>query len=113
MARCPSDRGVRQSAGVPPKPEHKAEPGKQDVTRLLQALGDGNQDAASELLPLVYGELRKPAKARMAKEAPGQTLQPTALVHEAYMRLVGEADVPRWNGRGHLDRKSTRLNSSH
>ena len=57
--------------------------------------------SAEELLPLLYDELRSLARARLAREAPGQTLQPTALVHEAYLRLVGESD-PGWNGRGHF-----------
>src|SRR5262249_19879191 len=58
--------------------------------------------AAAELLPLVYDELRKLAAARMAEERPGQTLQATALVHEAYVRLVGPTDAPKWHGRGHF-----------
>ncbi len=73
----------------------------QDITLLLQAAGKGDRHAAEELLPLVYGELRKLAGARMAQESPGQTLQPTALVHEAYLRLVGRED-PGWDGRGHF-----------
>jgi RNA polymerase sigma factor (TIGR02999 family) len=73
-----------------------------DVTRLLDAAAAGDRQAAAELLPLVYDELRKLAAARMAAEAPGNTLQPTALVHEAYLRLVGPADVNRWDGRGHF-----------
>jgi hypothetical protein len=60
-----------------------------NVTRLLDAAATGNSKAATELLPLVYNELRRLAAAQMAKERPGQTLQPTALVHEAYLRLVG------------------------
>src|SRR5581483_11917116 len=72
-----------------------------DVTRLLDAAAAGDPAAAAELLPLVYDELRKLAAARLAAERPGQTLQPTALVHEAYLRLVG--GEPRdWNGRGHF-----------
>src|SRR5215475_5913253 len=71
-----------------------------DVTRLLDAAAAGDPRAAAELLPLVYDELRELAAARMAAEAPGHTLQPTALVHEAYVRLVGQ---PRdWDGRGHF-----------
>ena len=73
-----------------------------DVTRLLDAAAAGDPKAASELLSLVYDELRKLAAARMAEERPGQTLQATALVHEAYVRLVGPADAPKWNGRGHF-----------
>jgi RNA polymerase sigma factor (TIGR02999 family) len=73
-----------------------------DVTRLLDAAAAGDAKAASELLPLVYDELRKLAAARMAAERPGQTLQATALVHEAYVRLVGPTDAPKWHGRGHF-----------
>src|SRR5437868_2462125 len=73
-----------------------------DVTRLLDAAAAGDRQAAADLLPLVYDELRKLAAARMAAESPGQTLQPTALVHEAYLRLVGPADARMWDGRGHF-----------
>jgi RNA polymerase sigma factor (TIGR02999 family) len=73
-----------------------------DLTRILAAAEAGDPRAAAELLPLVYEELRKLAAARLVEERPGQTLQPTALVHEAYLRLVG-GDRPRdWNGRGHF-----------
>jgi RNA polymerase sigma factor (TIGR02999 family) len=72
-----------------------------DITRLLDDLGAGKAQAAEQLLPLVYAELRKLAAAQMARLRPGQTLQPTALVHEAYLKLVGDAD-PGWNGRGHF-----------
>jgi RNA polymerase sigma factor (TIGR02999 family) len=72
-----------------------------DVTRILAAIGEGNGRAGEELLPLVYDELRKLAGQRMAREQPGQTLQPTALVHEAYLRLVGSGQV-EWNSRGHF-----------
>jgi hypothetical protein len=68
-----------------------------DATRLLDAAAAGDRRAAADLLPLVYDELRKFAAARMAAESPGQTLQPTALVHEAYLRLVGDQ---RSDGRG-------------
>src|SRR5262245_34693926 len=71
------------------------------VTRLMTAAGRGDSGAARELLPLVYDELRKLAKARLARERANVTLQPTALVHEAYLRLVGGADVA-WDGRGHF-----------
>src|SRR3982750_462905 len=64
--------------------------GMTDVTRLLDAAAAGDPNAAAGLLPLVYDELRRLASARLAREAPGQTLQPTALVHEAYLRLVGD-----------------------
>ncbi len=72
-----------------------------DVTNILDRAQQGDAKAAGELLPLVYDELRKLAAARMAQEAPGQTLQPTALVHEAWLRLVGEAN-PKFDGRGHF-----------
>ena len=73
-----------------------------DVTQILNAAEAGDPKAAAELLPLIYDELRKLAAARLAEEKPGQTLQPTALVHEAYVRLVG-GDRPRdWDGRGHF-----------
>jgi RNA polymerase sigma factor (TIGR02999 family) len=73
-----------------------------DVTRLLDCAAAGDQHAAAELLPLVYDELRKLAAVRMAAETPDQTLQPTALVHEAYLRLIGPADNSRWENRGHF-----------
>jgi RNA polymerase sigma factor (TIGR02999 family) len=73
-----------------------------DVTRLLDAAAGGDPHAAVDLLPLVYDELRKLAAARMAAEAPGHTLDATALVHEAYLRLVGGAQPQDWNGRGHF-----------
>ena len=73
-----------------------------DVTRLLDAAAAGDRKAAADLLPLVYDELRQLAAARMAAELPDQTLQPTALVHEAYLRLIGSADELRWENRGHF-----------
>jgi RNA polymerase sigma factor (TIGR02999 family) len=73
-----------------------------EVTRILSAVEQNDPRAAGQLLPLVYDELRKLAAARMADEAPGQTLQPTALVHEAYLRLVGEEAGQPWNNRGHF-----------
>ena len=73
-----------------------------DVSRLLEAATAGDRHAAAALLPLVYDELRKLAAARMADEAADQTLQPTALVHEAYLRLIGPADDIRWDNRGHF-----------
>jgi RNA polymerase sigma factor (TIGR02999 family) len=76
-------------------------PSPKDVTQVLQAIEAGDPQAAAELLPLVYGELRKLAAARMARLRPGQTLQPTALVHEAFLALVGKKD-PGWKGRGHF-----------
>ena len=73
-----------------------------DVTRLVEAAAGGDRAAAADLLPLVYDELRKLAAARLADEAPGQTLQPTALVHEAYLRLVDADQADKWNSRGHF-----------
>jgi RNA polymerase sigma factor (TIGR02999 family) len=73
-----------------------------DVSQILDAIAQGEPGAADQLLPLVYAELRRLAAAQLAREAPGNTLQPTALVHEAYLRLVGPADEPRWNSRGHF-----------
>src|SRR5271168_5011608 len=73
-----------------------------NVTQILSDLAQGHTHAAEHLLPLVYEELRKLAAARMAEEAPGNTLNATALVHEAYLRLVGSADAARWDNRGHF-----------
>lgn len=72
-----------------------------DVTRILHDVKQGDRQAAEKLLPLVYEELRALARTRLRQEAPGQTLQPTALVHEAYLRLVGDED-PGWDSRGHF-----------
>jgi len=76
--------------------------GMADVTRLLDAAAAGDPAAAAELLPLVYDELRKLATARMAAEPVGHSLPPTALVHEAYLRLVGPGDAACWDNRGHF-----------
>jgi RNA polymerase sigma factor (TIGR02999 family) len=73
-----------------------------EVTRILDAIGQGDSRAAAQLLPLVYDELRRLAAERMAREKPGQTLQPTALVHEAYLRLVGQGEERHWDSRGHF-----------
>ena len=73
-----------------------------DVTRILSAIEEGDPSAAEQLLPLVYDELRKLAAERMAQEKPGQTLQATALVHEAYLRLVDVERAQPWNSRGHF-----------
>src|SRR4051812_40461878 len=73
-----------------------------DMTYLLDAAAAGDPHAAADLLPLVYDELRTLAAARMAAEKPGHTLQATALVHEAFVRLVGPSDPQSWNGRGHF-----------
>lgn len=72
------------------------------LTQILSAMEQGDPDAAQLLLPVVYDELRKLAAQRLAQENPGQTLQATALVHEAYLRLVDANDQPSWNGRGHF-----------
>src|SRR5437868_9886542 len=106
-----------------------------EVTHILSAIEQGDPHAANQLLPLVYGELRQLAAQKLAQEKPGQTLQATALVHEAYIRLVDTDKLLHWDSRGHFfaaaaeamrrilidnvrrkqaeDRKSTRLNSSH
>jgi RNA polymerase sigma factor (TIGR02999 family) len=73
-----------------------------DVTRILSAIEQGDPQAAEQLLPLVYDELRKLAAQRLAQEKPGQTLQATALVHEAYLRLVDTEQAQHWNSRGHF-----------
>jgi RNA polymerase sigma factor (TIGR02999 family) len=73
-----------------------------DVTLMLEAIAGGNEQAAQELLPIVYDELRRLAAARMAEEKEGLTLQPTALVHEAYLRLTGGDGETKWSGRGHF-----------
>ena len=73
-----------------------------DVTRILSAIEQGDPSATEQLLPLVYEELRKLAAQKMAQEAPGQTLQATALVHEAYIRLVDVEKAQHWNSRGHF-----------
>jgi RNA polymerase sigma factor (TIGR02999 family) len=78
-----------------------AEGAPDPITHLLNAVSDGDGDAAAELLPLIYGELHRIAQARMAALRPGTTLQPTALIHEAYLRLVGD-DKPGWNSRRHF-----------
>ena len=73
-----------------------------DVTRILSAIEQGDPHAAEQLLPLVYDELRELAAQRMSQEKPGQTLQATALVHEAYVRLVGAEPEQQWSSRGHF-----------
>jgi RNA polymerase sigma factor (TIGR02999 family) len=73
-----------------------------EVTRILSAVEQGDPHAVEQLLPIVYDELRKLAAQRLAQEKPGQTLQATALVHEAYLRLVGNGEQPHWNNRGHF-----------
>src|SRR3974377_33417 len=73
-----------------------------EVTQILGAIAKGDPDAASQLLPLVYDELRKLAALKLARETPGQTLEPPPLVHEAYLRLVGTDEAQHWNSRGHF-----------
>ena len=73
-----------------------------DLTELLNAVASGDPHASEQLLPLVYSDLRRLAARRLAREAPGQTLDPTALVHEAYLRLVRADQAPTWEGRGHF-----------
>src|SRR2546428_13412693 len=73
-----------------------------EVTRILSAIEQGDSHAAEQLLPLVYDELRKLAAQKMAQEVPGQTLEATALVHEAYLRLVDTDKAQRWSSRGHF-----------
>src|SRR5258708_19557079 len=73
-----------------------------DVTRILSQIEQGDPQAAEKLLPLVYDELRKLAAVKLAQEKPGQTLNATGLVHEAYVRLVDADQTPQWNSRGHF-----------
>jgi RNA polymerase sigma factor (TIGR02999 family) len=73
-----------------------------EVTRILSEIEQGDPQATEQLLPLVYDELRKLAAQKLTQEKPGQTLQATALVHEAYVRLVDTDEVPHWNSRGHF-----------
>src|SRR6516225_293084 len=73
-----------------------------EVTRILSAIGQGDPRAAEQLLPIVYDELRCLAAQKLAHEKPGQTLQPTALVHEAYLRLIGDDPGRPWHGRAHF-----------
>jgi RNA polymerase sigma factor (TIGR02999 family) len=73
-----------------------------EITRILSAIEQGDPQAARQLLPLVYDELRRLAAQKLAHEAPGQTLDATGLVHEVYLRLVGPADADRWKDRGHF-----------
>jgi RNA polymerase sigma factor (TIGR02999 family) len=78
-------------------------PLREDITQLVKRIESGDNEAASELLPLLYDELRQLAATRLAQESPGHTLQATALVHEAYFRLVGsQGDDPKWENRAHF-----------
>jgi len=89
-----SPLGIRLTKG-------SQKPMSKNVTRILQRINDGEKHLTDELLPLIYSELRTLAKSRMVRERAGQTLQPTALVHEAYLRLLGDEDVA-WDNRGHF-----------
>ena len=105
--RPPSSRSVPDRAGGARPGRGGAEGPRvplpmNDVTGILSALEKGEPQAAEELLPLVYDELRRLAAQRLAQERPGQTLQPTALVHEAYLRLVDTELARRWDSRGHF-----------
>ena len=84
-----------------------------DVTRILSQIESGDPSAAEQLLPLVYDELRKLAADRLAREKPGQTLQATALVHEAYLRLVDNERAQHWDSRGHFFAAASFRNSSY
>src|SRR4051794_32347009 len=97
-------RKPRQDLGgdIDPGPSALLGPPMSEVTRVLSAIEQGDRHAAEQLLPLVYDELRKLAAQRLAQEKPGQTLQATALVHEAYLRLVDADNPPGWDGRGHF-----------
>ena len=95
--RLPRLAGIIWGGG----PSQRASP-MTDVTRILSAIEQGDPAAAEQLLPLVYDELRRLAAQRMAQERPGQTIQATALVHEAYIRLVNAEEAPHWNSRGHF-----------
>lgn len=84
-----------------------------DVSRILTAIEQGDPAAADQLLPLVYQELRKLAAAKLSLEKSGQTIQPTVLVHEAYLRLVDQEHEQRWNSRGHFFFRGCRSNAAH
>src|SRR5262245_59186170 len=97
-----------ERASLPPQPSETSRsprgrlPSMTDVTRILSAIEQGDPHAADQLLPLVYDELRQLAAHKLANEKPGQTLQATALVHEAYLRLVDVEQAQQWNSRGHF-----------
>src|SRR5262249_30297115 len=102
-SRRPKRASLRPPSGETSRSPRGRLPSMTDVTRLLSAIERGDPHAAEQLLPLVYDELRKLAAARMAEERAGHTLQPTALVHEAYLRLVeGTASNASWDSRGHF-----------
>ena len=92
----------KQGGEVPPGAASPLVTPMNEVTRILSGIEAGDPHAAEKLLPLVYDELRRLAAQKMVREKSGQTLQPTALVHEAYLRLVGEGEEQRWDSRGHF-----------
>src|SRR5437763_1604028 len=103
----PGDQGFRTTLADPGKdmplgPSSLSGKTMTDVTRILSAVEQGDPHAAAQLLPLVYDELRRLAAQRLVREKPGQTLEATALVHEAYLRLVGADAAGHWNSRGHF-----------
>src|SRR5262245_32787531 len=98
----PATRARDSGGGVPTGPFSRGGPPVSEVTRILSAIEQGDPSAAEQLLPLVYAELRQLAAQKLAHEQPGQTLQATALVHEAYLRLVDAERAQHWNSRGHF-----------
>src|SRR5262245_35190843 len=102
VRRAQSMKIPQPAQGVPLGPGSLSVPAMSEVTRILSAIEQGEPHAAAQLLPPVYEELRKLARQRLAQEKPGQTLQATALVHEAYLRLVDTASVTQWKSRGHF-----------
>lgn len=96
----PTSKTPRKQIACPPRPGYRGD--MSDVTEILSAIEGGDSKAAEKLLPLVYEELRKLAAAKLAHEKAGQTLQATALVHEAYLRLVGVEKGQHWDSRGHF-----------
>src|SRR5262249_37403379 len=99
---APEHASLRPPSGGTSRSPRGRLPSMTDVTRILSAIEQGDPSAASQLLPLVYNELRQLAARRLAQEKPGQPLQATALVHEAYLRLVDVYRAPHWNSRGHF-----------
>ena len=89
---------------ISPQPLHSFQPGEKmaDVSQILEDIGKGDRQAAAQLLPAVYDDLRRLAAGKLAQEKPGQTLQATALVHEAFLRLMGSDKTKQWDHRGHF-----------
>ena len=105
LRRAPVNDFATRTGNWPQRPAGTSHPSvspMSDVTRILSAVEQGDPHAAEQLLPLVYDELRQLAAQRLVQEKPGQTLQATALVHEAYLRLVNAETTKHWNGRGHF-----------